>query len=294
MRVLFHIGLAKAGSTYLQRWFASHPDIVQMQDLFPIVKKGQWLLENSPKLAVLSDERFGCYLRHSAGWDKRFDESFDPRDYQRRTRDFLYQLNPDAHILLITRAPSAGLLKSIYSQYVKTGGSESFATFYRQKAVLVAAAFDYESLYELYVERFTVDRTLVLPLEFMRRDLEGFLGVIEQRFGLSRFRLPKQRINVSVSDREMLLYSRVNRAVSAQLGRLLDKRGYRVFMLYIKLLSSGLLRPLAHAYGILHPNALKNQFVGIDNILEQVRPKGQKVLSLSHFDSCRQDYLGSR
>ena len=56
MEVMFHIGLAKAGSTYLQRWYAQHPDIVQFQDLFPIIKKGQWQLENDPKLTVLSAE----------------------------------------------------------------------------------------------------------------------------------------------------------------------------------------------------------------------------------------------
>lgn len=277
MEVMFHIGLAKAGSTYLQRWYAQHPDIVQFQDLFPIIKKGQWQLENDPKLTVLSDERFSSWIKHTAGWVKNIDLSFDARAYQRQTRDYLYALQPNAQILIVTRAATPGLLKSIYSQYVKTGGTCTFNDFFDVAADTIAKAFDYEHMVELYGEKFGRDRILALPLELMRDDPERFFSIIEQRFDLQRWRLPPQKINVSVNEEEMLFYPHLNRPVTGLFKAMLGNRGYRVLLLYIKLLSSGLISPLAKLYGLTHRRALKQQFKDMDTYLQRIMPSSQTV-----------------
>lgn len=290
MQSLFHIGLAKAGSTYLQHWWAAHPDVLMYHDLFPIVKRGQWRLEDSPKLSVLSDERFASYIKHEANWGKRVDPEFNIQEYQRKTRDFLYDLNPHADILIVTRAPSIKLLKSVYSQHVKTGGTLDFDTFCDDLMPVLKHAFDYASIIELYREKFPSENITVLPLEWMIEDQEAFLSYIENAYGLSRFRLPPSKVNTSVSGEEMFAYIRLNRVVTAIFKRLPKVGVYKLLMAYIKLLSSSVLKGFAKAYCKRHAEAYASFFTSAEGRLEGFRKDGEIESYSPQFEKYRAAY----
>jgi len=290
MKSLFHVGLAKAGSTYLQNWWAKHPDVVMYHDLFPIVKRGQWRLEEYPQLAVLSDERFASYFKHEASWEKRLDANFDILEYQRRTRDFLYELNSAADILVITRAPSVKLLKSIYSQYVKTGGSRDFDSFFEDILPALKHCFNYAAIIDLYREKFPSEQIIVLPLEWMMAEEDAFLGFIESRYGLSRYRLPPSKVNTSVSSEEMFAYVSLNRAVTGFFKRTLGRRGYKLYLGYIKLLSSNVLNGFAQFYCKRKQEEFSTFFSRAEEFLEGFRCSVPDESYSPQFEAYRSSY----
>ncbi|MGB0370594.1 MAG: hypothetical protein ACPGN3_04530 [Opitutales bacterium] len=290
MRSLFHIGLAKAGSTYLQQWWSAHPSVLMYQDLFPIVKRGKWQLEDSPKLTVLSDERFSSYIKHEADWEKRLDPDFDIVEYQRKTRDFLFDLNPNADLLLITRAPSVKLLKSIYSQHVKTGGTRDFDSFYEEMLPVLKSGFGYAEVYDLYKEKFSESQITVLPLEWMSKDQDGFLSFLEEKYGLEHYRLPPSKVNTSVSDEEMFAYPRLNRTVSKYLKHTQKIAGYKGLLAYIKILSSNVFQGFAKSYCKKHSEEFEAFFANADRYLEEFRSDRDIISYSPQFEEYRSAY----
>ncbi|MEM7673344.1 MAG: hypothetical protein AAF212_08395 [Verrucomicrobiota bacterium] len=291
MRSLFHIGLAKAGSTYLQKWWEAHPGVLMYQNLFPIVKRGKWQLEGSPKLTVLSDERFSSYIKHEANWSKRVDPTFDIQAYQQTTRDFLFALNPHADILLITRAPSVKLLKSIYSQHVKTGGEMDFDDFFEMMMPVLKRAFDYAAIYDLYLEKFPAEKIIVLPLEWMSDDQEAFLTFLEKSFGLRHYRLPPSKVNTSVSDEEMFAYPRLNRIVSKYLKFTQKIAGYRLLLVYIKFLSSNALKGASKSYSKRRSEKFQSYFSNAETYVNAIRSNHEVLNYSPQFEKYKSAYI---
>jgi hypothetical protein len=186
-RTLIHIGWPKAGSSWLQQWFASHPDVAPRGPL-----------------SVISDE--ALVLPRATGNDA-FDagEAMDRQVLEARQAKVCTQLaqdHPEAHILIVTRGFREMILSS-YSQYVRTGGSEPLA------ATLAHAArvqpWNYDHVLALYRKAFS-GRVIVLPFELLAEDPQAFAAELAARIGIAPHAGPTGRINPALTAAELGWY----------------------------------------------------------------------------------------
>jgi hypothetical protein len=128
----------------------------------------------------------------------------------------LAELFPGGHILIVTRG-FASMIMSSYSQYVRSGGTDSL-----EELVSDAQAenpWHYDALIGMYRQRFGAEKVTVLPWELLRDDPSAFVRQIEARFGLDHHPPAPQRVNRSLSPTEMRWYPRLAAAVArAPLG----------------------------------------------------------------------------
>lgn len=186
-RTLIHIGWPKAGSSWLQQWFASHPDITP----------------HGP-LSVISDE--ALVLPRATGNDA-FDagEAMDRQMLEARQAKVCAQLakdHPEAQILIVTRGFREMILSS-YSQYVRTGGSEPLA------ATLAHATrvqpWNYDHVVALYRKTFA-GRVVVLPFELLAEDSKTFAAELAGRIGIAPNDGPTGRVNPALTASELAWY----------------------------------------------------------------------------------------
>lgn len=206
---LIHVGFPKCASTFLQRWFESHPDIHYREGAIGGFESTFGIADlaraNGPRLLVTSTERFVVPLPMPSG-DQTIDKSIQSHapDAQARLCDLLAALSPGASILIVVRG-YAELFKSLYSEYLKLGGREGFGKFAATMNLCdpEATYFHFDRVIEMYERSAGPDRVLVLPYELLRDDPEGFLQRIEDRFRLDRHRPDLGRVNPRLSPLEM-------------------------------------------------------------------------------------------
>ncbi|HEX5183059.1 MAG TPA: sulfotransferase [Allosphingosinicella sp.] len=248
---LIHIGWAKAGSTFLQNWFAAHPQIAfshhgiaGFDGTFDLIRHAG--LPGDARCRVTSAEALST--PHPFAGVRDFDlhalAHHDAHAAQARGCRLLRQLFPSARILIVTRG-ARSLLLSGYSQYVRTGGDLSFAGFLEMAAC--AHWWDYDRVIRLYEQAFGTENVLVLPYERLRDDPESFCRPIEAHLRIPPGTVPHARANRSVSGAALAWYPRLNRL----LGRL-PRRGL-VRRLYWRAIVGDRLAGLAALLQRVHP-----------------------------------------
>lgn len=177
MNDIVHVGLHKTGSTWLQR------------AVFPSCSNRYYL-----------DDRHRRYARHIVRpgelWSERVREMLDAHeegvlwscedlggllqgaDERRQIAERLQLVLRDPGVIVVVRS-QAQLIPSLYAQYVKLGGTGTFATFLRGECrgfELDLHSFDYYGLIDILVSRFGRSRVLILPYEGLVRDQAAFLA----------------------------------------------------------------------------------------------------------------------
>jgi hypothetical protein len=224
---LLHVGYPKTGSTFLQRWFAGHPQlafadggIAGYRDVHGIVRES---VSTGPGVLyrVTSAEGLSAPQPYAGQ---------DPVDYPGGARKSmpdaqsdacatLAALFPNAHVLIVTRGFRSMILSS-YSQYVRAGGdvplSDLITATLRGDAafahVLDRDPFDYDHLITTYARAFGADQVIVMPYELLRDDADAFTRALETRLNLPHFAAAPDRINTSLSPVEMHWYPHLTRA----------------------------------------------------------------------------------
>jgi hypothetical protein len=205
---LIHIGYAKSGSSFLRDWFAEHPQIAYRPGHFGGVAGFAELARDTAavRLRVTSSETLASPVIPPGG--------AEPGAYlaaQAAICNSLAELFPAGHILIVTRG-FRSMIMSSYSQYVRSGGTNSL-----EELVGDAQAenpWHYDALIGLYRQRFGEDQVTVLPWELLRDDPSRFVSQIEARFGLEAHPPSPQRVNRSLSPSEMRWYPRLAAAVA--------------------------------------------------------------------------------
>jgi hypothetical protein len=212
VRHLIHIGYAKAGTHFVQRWFASHPQIQYDQTGIAGARTAEDLVrqiaaDRAGKLwRVTSSERIAAPERL---------ETTSRSAAQRLACQGLAELFPDASILLLTRG-FRSLLISGYSQSVRSGRSEDFFAFRKASRAEKAEAADmwhYDHLIGIYRAAFS-GRVIILPYELLRDDPAAFVGELERRLGLDPAPMPLDRVYPALSGVELRWYPRITRALT--------------------------------------------------------------------------------
>lgn len=237
---LIHIGYPKAGSTFLQAWFEQHPELYYrpgglggFHDTYGICRYSA--AENDKRrYYVTSDEGLSIPRRETGTivHDYRLEGSSKPiKLAQAKVCEILTNLFPDSRILIVTRG-FKGIIRSGYSQLVKTGG------IHRPRAMCAMMDelqnsdnhqyYDFDYLIELYSQAFGASNVIVLPYELLRDDQNAFIAALEKKLGLAHVELKLGRLNESLSPTELYWYPVISRRAAAIANRL-GTRGSRKF-----------------------------------------------------------------
>lgn len=252
-RHLIHIGLPKAGSTYLASWFAAHPQLAYeagalggFRDVHAIGAAAVssqpdifWRVTSSEELSAPRLDAGSLRVRYQRG------ERATIAEEQARACGMLAELFRGATILIVTRGFRSAML-SAYSEFVRTGGTESLAEALRPPRR--DYPWHYDKLVGFYRKAFGAERVILLPFELLRASPERFLQELERQLGLDPFAYSTAPANIGASPVELAWYGRLT-AVAGRLG----KPGGRFDRLYIRLLYRGRLAPFARIMQRLSP-----------------------------------------
>ena len=245
-----HIGFAKTGSTYLQRWFDDHPQIAYR----PGGIAGQYNIHDLVSESQFQSDEFRCRITSceqiasppfqqsdaSAGPEL---QSYDPEASMiscNTTCNLLSDLFPNAHILVVTRG-FRSIIRSSYSEMIRQGAGvlphEMLETI-NQFDIREIFRFDY--IIDLYRDRFS-NRVLALPYELLLEDRREFLNIIETSMGVDQFDIGGELINPSLSASELYWYPRFARIIrKCPTGRI---RG-RLIKLHRTMIARGFWKPI--------------------------------------------------
>jgi hypothetical protein len=163
---------------------------------------------------------------------------------QERACLLLRELLPTAHVLIVTRG-YASMMLSAYSQYVRTGGTRSFAEICLDTTSFPDGhPWDYDRVIGLYERAFAPERVLLLPYELLRDRPDAFVAAIEAHLGLDHSPAPAMRVNAAVERAALAWYPRFAR---------LTARHPRLHRRYAALAAAGRLAPLARLLQRLFP-----------------------------------------
>jgi hypothetical protein len=226
-RHLVHVGYPKSGSTTLQAWFESRPELVYAPDAIGSVT-------SAPAIAsqVAGTDDAPHWVVTSSEWlivptDAPAAPPTEPIAARRRkVCARLRTMFGDATILIVTRG-FAGVIASAYSEVLRWGLAYSFeevVSLYQDSPEFegwrAADIFDYDASLRLYTDTFGAENVVVLPFELLRDDPRGFIARIERILELEprSEQPPWQR--PSLSGAEMYWYPRFSRAVERTTSRL--------------------------------------------------------------------------
>jgi hypothetical protein len=195
-RHLLHPGWAKAGSTFLQEWFSRHPQLRYMphsfagfRNVFQMADVAQESREIRYRYYVTSNELLGSggnvphgFALHSF----RMLRNRDLRAGQRRVCTMLREIFPDSKVLIVTRGFS-GIIRSLYSQYVKLGGEQDFPGYLEAHTPILDQWLDVDYNLGLYRTAFGRQNVLVLPFELMQSDTRAFISILEEFLDVEHF-----------------------------------------------------------------------------------------------------------
>lgn len=260
---LIHVGYAKAGSTFLQRWFALHPALAYapgaiggFRDVYEICHAP----ETREAYRVTSTEALSFPYRGAGahGVLRSADEYTPPdriKEAQAAVCAALRDLFPGSRILIVTRGFRA-MIASGYSQYVRTGGTKSLDAMCRSLADPAAGRndyYDFDYLIGLYEAAFGAEAVIVLPFELLRDDPLRFLAEIETRLGLPHADTEIGRENPSLSPEALYWYPRFARLVAAAMTAFGPRAAAWAHRRYAALTLHDRLRPAVRLLARLRP-----------------------------------------
>lgn len=250
-RSLLHIGYTKAGSSYLQGWFAAHPQLVYRHQALhgfqrtPDISTFAHEAPSDPAYFVTSDEDLAFWKGplEPLGLEMR---PYDVRGHQRRVCALLHDLFPQATVLIVTRG-FASVIGSAYAQYARAGGRLDFPDLRQATQELMLDFWNYDYLVELYRDAFGSDNVVVLPYELLLRDSDDFLRRLTSRLGLAHLPHPSERVNPALDGRVIARVRRLSGWVLRLLQPLPRDTRRRLYAVYTRALAGErLVRLLGH------------------------------------------------
>lgn len=258
-QILLHVGYAKSGSSYLQKWFESHPNIFFHQNsadgfIHPLelAKHAQLKDKNDDYVYALSSE----FLINWYGDIDLYGGAVMPynyEEYQNSICKLLKELYPTSKILIVTRAYTS-FFKSLYSEHIANGGSLTFKELYSDLNFL-SSMHDYSKIIKTYRETFGEKNVLCIPFEALEKDPNEFTLIIESFFTIkNHFLLSKDKVNPSLSTKDLknlFFFSRFIFYLLKPFSRKWRVKGYvfyakkiRIIKLFVKLIPFRLGKPL--------------------------------------------------
>lgn len=288
-RHLIHIGFAKTGSTFLQRWFESHPQLAFYEPGIAGFRNVHTLARDivtggQPAYRVTSSEDLTSPQVNRVDGLIDYESPVPMRVLQAEVCRTLASVFPNATILIVTRG-FRGMILSSYSQYVKSGGTADFAALTSQSAadprLLDADPWDYNAVIGMYASAFGAENVIVMPYELLRDDSEAFLRELGRRLQIEHVPASRERMNVALTPAELYWYPRLTRLVRRFAPRRLLRR-------YSGVLIDNRLRGPIGMLGKLRAHA---PLTVPDAILEQYRGRASSLRGDPLYAPYAADYL---
>ncbi len=212
--VLIHIGFPKAGSTYLQHWFAKHPAMFYQANAVAGFYHSTDLSKYAES-AELLHEYFVLSAEHLSAWQGEPDivglkntKLYDVEAYQKKIVATLYGLYPHAKILIVTRGYTS-FFQSFYAEYLSVGGVLDFDVLLKNFGPFFNSVLNYSSTITKYRDVFGEENVTVLPYEMLRQNPLAFTSLIEERLGVKeKFAFTSEKINPSLNANQLFTYKR--------------------------------------------------------------------------------------
>jgi hypothetical protein len=184
-----HIGDYKTGTSWLQRYsFQQHPELVYVDwpPTYPEIAKLFYELVDARDLDFDANNlrsRFRAQIEKIDHTGKKLIVSrealcgdFITGEHARRTAERLFQVFGQTRILLVVREQFS-MLASLYSQYVKVGGTLSLRDFVWDplEARNLVSRLQYEKQIQVYVEIFGAENVSVRLFDELKSDKLRFL-----------------------------------------------------------------------------------------------------------------------
>lgn len=287
---LIHIGWPKAGSSFLQAWFARHPElryvpngIAGFHDVLGMARvldePFRYLVTSAEQLAV-PPVPGGMAVREG---DVRPAAPIAVR--QEAVCGLLKTLFPGSRILIVTRG-FRSLLRSGHSQAVRMGLAMSLdarlASFRGQPDTGADRHHHFDHVIGLYRAAFGEENVIVLPFELIRDDEARFLEILEERLGLSHAGIRIGPVNESLTPEELYWYPVISRAVSGAASMLGERAHGAVHRRYAWFTLHNRLRPLVGVLSRIQPGR---------GVTEADFPPGYGLHCKGNADSLRDDPL---
>ena len=293
---LVHVGYPKTGSSYLKRWFRTHPQIGFLHAGFAGFRNPDEIAldaseEGSPVLCrVTSSENLATPSRHAgvATLVEGPAVSGSSATVQELACDRIADLFPGSTILIVTRA-IASLVPSLYSQYLRSGGALSLVAFCDEMATLLDAdesPWDYDRFITCYRRRFGAENVIVMPFELLRDDPVRFTALLEKRLRLGRHLPQPTRVNPALSSIEQAWYPRMTRRVTGlpgPIGRVIRKP-------YFRAIRRGRLAFLTHILQRMTPLDLTEDQAAIGKVVDAWRGRAALLATEPLFQPYAREY----
>ena len=299
-RHLIHVGFPKSGSTYLQHWFALHPDLsyepgglAGLDSVYGVARLAA--VPHKPyRYRVTSYEGLSA-PQANAGWSLDYrPDGLPPAARQKHACTILAELFPNATILIVTRGFRSMILSS-YSQYLRVGGNLPLVDLLLpaegsqiQGDGLTPAGqyWNYDRLIEEYRVAFGTDNVIVLPYELLRDNPGEFTAHVERRLSLQPFSCEIGQLNPALSGEELAWYP-----LLAKSARLLPTK---LFKLYRNAAFSGRLRGFISLLQRVRPLEPVSGASLPQTIVEKYRGWAESLRDEPLFASYHADYLLDR
>ncbi|HRO74655.1 MAG TPA: sulfotransferase [Crocinitomicaceae bacterium] len=202
-QTIIHIGFPKTGSTFLQGYFENNPLFYHDRNRFlNYYQTGNIdetvIRQTALNFDVLSEETLAIWAGKSTDDFKTYNIKYDIRKQQQKVAQQLYQLYPNAKILIVTRNYSS-LIKALYSQNLFGGNYRSLKRFLKEDTDGISYLFNYDYVINCYQQLFGKENVIILPFEFLQENPKGFLNHIEHVFDFEHFDFSTDKIHSSLN-----------------------------------------------------------------------------------------------
>lgn len=264
---LIHIGYAKAGSTFLKKWFSVHPQLQYEEsgiggftDVYRIIDWSARNIENLPKYYVTSGESLG------AGWTNHYGSlvlAIKKGNYntenkvvetQTKVCHTLFEIFPKSKIVIITRGFESALLSS-YSEFIKAGGDLILSEYLKMLDQVLLQWLDIDFIYTIYAETFGEENIIMLPFELLKESQDDFIRLLEGKLEIDHVEIDFGVQNPSFTQVEMILYRKIARSFLLPLDNILPQKimGY----IYSR-----------YSSHVVRPNRLKKIVLWLDKLFK--------------------------
>jgi len=222
--ILIHIGYRKAASTFIKEYFKAHDQlyfynnkILGFNNTFEICK----FIDNNEFLNIkyfATSYNFTLYNDYSIKTKEKI------HDYQYSACNLLYNIFPNAKILIITRAPES-LILSEYIEAIKNGGYNNFNELIQNKTTIsyLEGILDYNFTINLYSNTFGKNNVIVIPFELLQKNQSLFIKYLENKLNILNIDFKLSHINPSLTKNQaywLLKISKLIHFVLIRFGKL--------------------------------------------------------------------------
>ncbi len=183
IKIAFHLGLPRTGSTFLQRQIFPNLKNVNVLGSESLLFDYKTPVSND-KLNLVSDENLSG-----------ISATMQPRASSYQIIHRIHQVYPQAKIIVVFRDEKSWL-KSLYTQYVKIGGVESFDEWLDRFKSTVD--FDYKTYKDILFDLF--DEVLVCDFEKLKNNPYEFLKEICDFLDVKVPNYTQKQVNIRLDD----------------------------------------------------------------------------------------------